>query len=281
MRDLKPPKKVLRPIPKLPFLRLSAPSGPGRAEFNFRLSKAARIFLGAGATSLVAALVIGSFSASGVIDMTLAITLLAAAWLIGMGAIVVAEPILVPPRIRWPATGVAAVVLAAALAGLGFYENKHFPLAPIKEGAHLISTLSPLKKGDTKIVVTVENKGDLIARIRSENGQDWVIVDHRLSEREEDYYYAQAKAALPLIGTGLDLPRDTARTFNIDLPFADSQIDEVAAGTKYLYLFFVIAFTDATSNASEHFVGTLCGKYFKYLDAPTACLGHNKSRAPG
>jgi hypothetical protein len=279
MRDLKAAKRTLRPIPKLPFLRLAS---HGRSEAGSKLSKAARIILGAGATSLVVALIIGSFSASGVIDMTLAIALLASAWLVAMGAIVVSEPILgVPPRIKWPAAGVTAVVLAVALTGLGVYENKHFPLAPLKEGAHMMMFSSPLKKGDTKIIVTLINKGDLIARARPNSGSELVLVDHLLSENEEDEYYKVARASLSLAGTGLEIPKDTQRTFDIDLPIGDSQIDEIEAGKKYFYVFLVMAFTDATYNANEYFIASLCNKYYKHLDTPTICLGHTEGRSHG
>src|SRR5579871_3856053 len=128
MPEIRAPKRSLRAVPKLSFLR-QQPSATDIPTLSHRgWSRGARILLGAGATGLFAALIIASFSASGVIDMTLAIALLGVAWIVGVGAVLVSEPLLgLQPRIRWPAAAIVSIALAAAIVGLGFYENAHFP----------------------------------------------------------------------------------------------------------------------------------------------------------
>jgi hypothetical protein len=279
MVALRPPKRALRGIPKLPSLRNPEASTASTDGGSFRLSRGMRILFGAGATSLVAALIIGSFSASGVIDMTLAAVLLAASWLIGVGAIAVSEPLLgLPKKARWPVTIITAVVLAGAITGIGFYESAHFPAEKPKEGARLWITGTGIKKGDSKVTLNAVNKGDLDARVWANGSTNIVVADHMLSEKEEDEWVLKTEKALPLKGTGGEFLKGDSHRIDLELGVSDAHYDAIIAGQIYLYVFFVTAFTDSTVKPGTHLTAEFCGKYYKTLDVSTVCLGHNETR---
>jgi hypothetical protein len=84
----------------------------------------------AGATGLVLALIIGAFAVAGVIDMTVAIVMLAVAWFLGTAAIIISD-VFRERNQRWPVVGMSAasILLAIMLSGIGKYIDLHRPRA--------------------------------------------------------------------------------------------------------------------------------------------------------
>src|SRR5260370_42210613 len=88
-----------------------------------------RVAIGAGGSGLVLGLVIGSFSAAGIVDMTVAAVMLLAAWIIGAIAITASEPIWgLPPKLRLPVIIGANFALALLLGLIGLYQYYHLPV---------------------------------------------------------------------------------------------------------------------------------------------------------
>jgi hypothetical protein len=298
MIDLRAQKKQLRAVTRLKFLRtpvkelavpetnsviaetiLAASDSPSRAS---SISRGVRVLFGAGATSLFAALIIGSFSASGVIDMALAVSLLCVAWIVGVGAVIVSEPLLgLSPKQRWPAAISMSIILAVAIVGVGLYEKSRFPIAiapsqPTKEGAHFIISAPPLPKDSENLTLTVTNKGDASARVGARTGSYVEVFDHILSEDEEEKGLQVAINVLAPIGSGIDFLKDTTRSN--DVPIAKDKYEALAIGKRYLYIFSVTAFTDEVTPAGRSNLASFCGRWDKNLGAGLSCIAHNESR---
>jgi hypothetical protein len=280
MVDLKPPKRPLRGEPKLAALRTPTPSDPRKRVFS--LPRGVRIIFGAGASGLVAALIIGSFSASGVIDMTLAFSLLGAALVVGIGAIIVSEPLLgLPPKIRWPSAIGASILLALIVSGIGAYEKAHFPTPPTveKQGARFLFDQGLFAKGSDKIPMTSTNRGDVIARTGTRVGTSVWWSDHILTAQEEE---PKAAIALELAtepeGGTLEFLPNGSRTVEIPVAVTNGQYEAVVSGAGYLYVFFAIEFMDEMAPPDRRLFATTCGFLNKRMDHPLACWGHNESR---
>jgi len=214
--------------------------------------------------------------------MTLAITLLAVASIVGVGAIVVSEPLLgLRAKIKWPIVAGMSVLLAAILAGIGQYENTHFPTEKPKTGARFAIGGSALKKGGSKTTLTIMNRGDIDARVWANGSSIVTTSDHLLSESEEDAWFQKVRSQIPRKGKGIDFLKDQSRTIEIDFNANDAQYDAIVAGTIYLYVFFAMAFTDAITPSNSYWAAEYCVKYFKKLEDSTVCLGHNETKVPG
>jgi hypothetical protein len=199
MRDLRAPKKPLRAVPRLTFLRITPPKdGPptptaeimvasavslldGAAPRTKAFSKGLGIIFGAGATGLVAAFIIASFSASGVIDMTLATAFLFLAWLIGIGAVIVS----VKSKVRWPAAIGTGFVLGITMLSIGFYERAHFPRPQGKEGARFVFNPAPFDRLTKTMDLGMANKGDVVARASTQGRAQPLYTEHLLTAKEE------------------------------------------------------------------------------------------------
>ena len=131
-----------------------------------------RVAIGAGGSALVLALVIGSLSTAGVIDMTAAWSMLAAAWMVGAIAIAISEPVWgLPTRHRIFTGTVSAVALGAALALAGVYEYSHHPGQTESESGRSsrlvvqrVVVNPPKEQENLSLDVFVINKGTLPAR---------------------------------------------------------------------------------------------------------------------
>jgi hypothetical protein len=105
-----------------------------------------RVAIGAGGSGLVLGLVIGSFSAAGIVDMTVAVTMLLAAWIIGTVAITASEPIWgLAPKLRWPVIIGTSVALAVFLGLIGLYQSNHLPISEKQSARLQVATVVPVR----------------------------------------------------------------------------------------------------------------------------------------
>jgi hypothetical protein len=157
------------------------------------------------------------------------------------------------------------------------WERVEKPIAS-KEGARFFLTSGPLNRETKTMNIFAINRGDVVARASIEGVDDVIYVDHILSEKEEDDFFKDLETGLPAIGTGIDFLQGVGRTMTIDLPRTEADFDNMLNNKGYIYVLFLISFTDETTPPGKRFFASLCSRYQGTLSVPKICFGHNESR---
>jgi hypothetical protein len=175
--------------------------------------------------------------------------------------------------------GGVAILLLVTIGPLYILLLLH-PTAPTitKEGARFVLNPGPLNRETKTVEIAAINKGDVVARASVNGANEIVYAGHILTEQEENEWYEKLKATLVPIGTGIEFLKEGGRTIVIELPTTDAQFDDVIAKKTYLYVFFLIAFTDETTPPGQKFLASLCVRYQGKLSDSKVCFGHNETR---
>jgi hypothetical protein len=279
MGDLRPPKKSLRQIPKLAILRKGTPSPELRAPVPLRMGPVGRIVIGAGGTALFITCLYSAYSPASVGDITATIVMLLSGWVFAVGAFTLSELLSsLSNRHRYLASFSFAIVCAAVTAIWGV--TIFHPAAPTiqKTGARMFFTVAGFAKDSKKIDVTMTNHGDVMARAGSLYGSVVSVVDHALSEKEENERYKLALSYLPPMGSGTEIPVNVPRLMQIDINLTEAQYDGINNGTLHFYLFVVTAFKDELTLSGKLNLATMCTHFTKNTTTGLVCIGHSESR---
>ncbi len=244
-----------------------------------------RVAIGAGGFGVIVGLVIGSFSASGIVDMTVSAGMLLVAWIIGIISIAVSEPVWgLPKKYRLLATVICSVGLGAVLVGVGYWQYKHFPTKEIKNARLEYNGMTTEKsKSDSKVIEIYPhllNRGDKAAR-GNEMAFAHVVVEKRLDDVIEDKDMAIVQETAdkmpipPVTGNEIQpgenaFPADQARTIT------EEEWNEIGSGNKLLYIFINSKYTDETMQLGSYFISELCGFYHPATSSMTQCHSHNR-----
>lgn len=295
MRDLRPPKRSLRAVPKLAALRkqteasVAAPIAaeeqsartvaPIAVQEQTRLTRVRLLVNGAG-TALWLTCIGSAYSPAAAGDLRSTVFFLAMGWLLGTGAFLLSDTLT-----EWPAparrfVGILFAITLAAVTGLwGSLTFQPATQVAAKEGARFNWVVTnPLKKGDDAFVVTTTNYGDMTAKASVKASSSWWISDHELSEFEEKEGYDRAVSSLPPIGEGLEILKNSSRNLSAPLPLRNEQYDAVIAGTHHLYMFTAMSFTDDLTPPQRQQLSSACFHFIRKLAEPMVCNGYTRPR---
>jgi len=275
MADLRAPKKALRAIPKVAWLHDAGVAGKGGSGIFLRL------LIGAGGTALYVTCLTSAYGPASVGDVTTTIAMLSLGWALAFGAFVLSEVFGALPNGHRVLVGIffgVALAAVTALWGMFVFHRPQAPPVAAKTGARMFFKLGGFTKNDKKIEVSMINQGDVMARIGTRMGSNFVIVDHVLSEAEEDFQYQGALRALPPLGTGIELPVNGGRTIDLEIRITDAQYDGIIDGTLRLYVFSVAVFSDEMTAPGKTNLASVCNHFSKKTDLGFICLSHTESR---
>jgi hypothetical protein len=141
--------------------------GAPRPPASYSAREVVRIAIGSGGTGLVIGLIGGSFSASGIVSMMVAVIMLIFAWVVGAVAITVSEPVWgLPSSYRLGASLFTIFALGFVLGGIGWFQYQHMPV-PDRGTASLTLNETTLRKlpgqNVSHVDIAVKNVGNAIA----------------------------------------------------------------------------------------------------------------------
>jgi hypothetical protein len=206
--------------------------------------------------------------------MTATIVMLVSGWVFAVGAFTLSELLSsLSNRHRFFASSAFATVCAAVTVVWGA-TIFHAPSPAVqKSGARIFLEAKGFAKGSDVIEITLTNRGDSIARFKSQTGSSWSLQDHILSEQEEEQQYRLALDQLPHGGSGVEVLPNNGRTVNIEIKLSDAQYDSIISGAVHLYLFTVMSFTDELTPPGEKNIASLCTHFDKKTTVGLVCLG--------
>jgi hypothetical protein len=161
------------------------------------------------------------------------------------------------------------------------WEHIKKPQAPpvvAKTGARLFFRVDGFKKGDKTLAVNMSNGGDVMARTGSLVGSYYTLVDHILSEKEEDANYEVTLKSPPRMGVGIEIPINVGRAIDLEINLTDAQYDSIVNGTMHFYLFVVAVFRDELTPSGKTNLSSVCTHFTKNTTAGLVCLSHTESR---
>ena len=240
-----------------------------------------RVAIGSGGTGLVVGLVASSFSAAGIVDMTVAAAMLLAAWVIGTVSITVSEPVWgLAPRYRLGASLGTIAILTILLAGIGWFQHNHLPI-PDKGAAQM--TLSRVdiegipKTSAYQFNAVIHNDGTASA-IEENTAVAGKLSDHLLSKDDIDVIMAKLeKFNLAIERQGplhFQIPKSHSRVITLSevddldtqvtkkfIQATANQIKEITNGDLSLYVFLLTKYEDETITGNGYWQTETCGYY--------------------
>jgi hypothetical protein len=298
MSDLRARKITLRALPKLAFLREKTKERPtaetAPVEFGepipaasddppvqppIRLGLLGWSIINASGFGLFISSLYSAYSPASAGDRTATVAILGLGWIIAVGACAVSEALSsVTIRRRYLASAIVAT-FAAFICGAWGLTIFRPALSPVsKTGARLYFRIGGFTKASKKIEVTMLNLGDMVARAGVQAGSSYSLVNHIMSEDEEEVTYQSALKATPPLGKGIDVPINNGRTFDIDLNLTDAQYDSIIDGTMQLYFTVVEVFTDELAPSGKTYLASDCSRFNKKTDTAVVCTGHHEAR---
>jgi hypothetical protein len=242
----------------------NAPGYSTRQVFN--------IAVGAGGTGLVVGLVGSSFSAAGIVSMTVAALMLLIAWIVGTVAITVSEPVWgLQPRYRLAASATAITVLTVILGGIGRFQYDHIPIVDRGTARVLLSGAYFEKAADqaaNRVVIRLENNGNAIA-IKFAVVVWGKLSDKTLSPNELAPMLEKTRQiVVDLDAQGFDkgilVPGNNQIVWLTDIDtkdlilLTDSQINDFNNAKLAIYAFIFARFEDETIKGSAYWERSDC-----------------------
>jgi hypothetical protein len=255
-----------------------------RHPVSYSAREVVRIAIGSGGTGLVIGLIGGSFSASGIVSMTVAAIMLAFAWAVGAVAITVSEPVWgLPSRYRLFASLSTILALGIVLGGIGWFQHEHMPIA--ERGTARLGLKQILQQkfpgeSTTNFNVNVQNDGNAIALnqatilagklspvvLPQEQADEAMKKLHRLLSENEKRGPNHVQLA-PTFGQIVTLSDIDDITLDpptkVFINATDSQVKDFNDGKLVLYVFFLSHYEDETIQGHAYWKSEACAYYFR------------------
>jgi hypothetical protein len=249
-----------------------------RHSATYTAREVVRIAVGSGGTGLVIGLVGGSFSAAGIVSMTVAAIMLLMAWVFGTVAITVSEPVWgLPPNYRLGTSLSAIIALGLALGGIGWFQYGHMPIADKGVARVNLDTVTFEKipgQSNSRIDVSLKNSGNAIALEYAAAVAGRLASTPLSSEQIPPLMDKLRNRVIEFDATGHHMNRtlipntnqliwlsDVDKIDNDYILLTDQQIQDFNDGKLSVYLFLFGRYEDETITGTAYWQIEMCIQY--------------------
>lgn len=243
----------------------------------------ARSLFQAGATGLVAALVLGAFSTAGIINMTAAYSMLAGAWIVSAIVVVFSEQVSgLSGRRRILIGGAAILLLGAIFAGLMLFVYVYHPREAVAKSHLQIERMEPIKNAalpQYDFRLHFKNSSDIPSDAPLVTFA-MKLAEERLSEKDENEEMARGlaqikKRAIPRVVRNEVLKDHDMSILLEGQSISDDDFENVTHNHKVAYLFLIFRYIDKNTPPGACHQTEFCGFFMGSFSAWNQCYGHN------